>query len=365
MCDWRGYWAWPATEDADKQWDPPHNHKEWRSVRILTEEIRPGVVFNIGEWLKRALWTNWFSMDEEGYESICNIPQPNQLFPHQLELWHRYKTSSRDIRDSLTLFSVKTTPKKNRDDDPLANEYRAVPMPTPTCGNVIEWLAEILKERGKGFGFGVGLVPLEAFEEDVDSMDVDHMAAESASPIYRSAMAISESGGNSPGGDVAASPPREEPPTLSLPPRSPVKPANRMREASAAGSHWKKTKWEICKALLTPLDKFLITDDELSSTETCLEIKSEGEILEGTYKQSIVLHLAELSRERVEILRSSPKDLNRRVRGQNFLGALWHEFQDLIAEAKTDGINWFGDKEDWSMDVIGEIVRKVYLFCFR
>ena len=74
-----------------------------------------------------------------------------------------------------------------------------------------------------------------------------------------------------------------------------------------------------------------------------------------------MLHQAELNRERPEILRSSPKDLNRRIRGQNILGALWHEFQDLIAEAQKDGINRIGKKEYWSMDVIGEIVRKVYL----
>src|SRR5271155_5124790 len=69
----------------------------------------------------------------------------------------------------------------------------------------------------------------------------------------------------------------------------------------------------ICKALLTPGDEFLITDDALTSTETCLEIKSEGEMLEGTYKQSIILHQAELSRERLEILRSGPNDLNRHI----------------------------------------------------
>jgi len=42
-----------------------------------------------------------------------------------------------------------------------------------------------------------------------------------------------------------------------------------------------------------------------------------------------------------------------------YLGCL-HEFQDLIAEAQKDGINWFGEKECWSMDVTGEIIRKVY-----
>ena len=84
-------------------------------------------------------------------------------------------------------------------------------MPTPSCGNVIEGLQEILKGRGKGFGFGVGLVPLEVLEADVDSMDVDNMdgyfrdPADTASPVYRrppSPMAVWESGGNSPGGDV-------------------------------------------------------------------------------------------------------------------------------------------------------------------
>jgi hypothetical protein len=38
--------------------------------------------------------------------------------------------------------------------------------PTPSCGNVIEGLQEILKGRGKGFGFGVGWVPLEVLEAD-------------------------------------------------------------------------------------------------------------------------------------------------------------------------------------------------------
>ena|SRR5271154_860558 len=49
---------------------------------------------------------------------------------------------------------MKTAPKKT--DDPVANGYRSVPMPPPSCGNVLEWLEEIVKGQGKGFGFGVG-----------------------------------------------------------------------------------------------------------------------------------------------------------------------------------------------------------------
>jgi hypothetical protein len=129
-------------------------------------------------------------------------------------------------------------------------------MPTPSCGNVIEWLQEILRGRGKDFGFGVGLVPLEVLEPDVDSMDVDSMDVDNVDRFSEDDDL--ESGGNSPGGDV---PPREEPvPSPSLPPPSPVK---QPREASARGTHWRKTKWEVCRSLAQLQNPFMITDAAL------------------------------------------------------------------------------------------------------
>jgi hypothetical protein len=167
MVDWRGYWLWPATEDAEKVWEVPLHYKEWKLGRILAEDLPRDFPFKIGDWLKRVLWTDHSSEDDEGFETISKIPPSNQLFPDQLALWSRWRNSPHDIGDYLTLFSVKPPPpatKKEVIDDPLANGYRVVPMPTSTCTNVIDWLEEILKERGKGFGFGVGLVPLEALE---------------------------------------------------------------------------------------------------------------------------------------------------------------------------------------------------------
>jgi hypothetical protein len=87
-----------------------------------------------------------------------------------------------------------------------------------------------------------------------------------------------DGGGNSPGGDVAPSPPREEPvPSASLPSHSPVK---RLREASALGTHWRKTKWEVCRSLTQLGNPFLITDAALRPTGDIMEIKPEG----GTFK---------------------------------------------------------------------------------
>jgi hypothetical protein len=314
MCDWRGYWLWPATEDSEKQWQLPLHYKEWKLVRILAEDLPRDFPFKIGDWLKRVLWTDHSSEDDEGFETISKIPPSNQLFPDQLALWSRWRNSPHDIGDYLTLFSVKPATKKEVIDDPLANGYRAVPMPTSTCTNVIDWLEEILKERGKGFGFGVGLVPLEELEGGVDSMDVDHMSAESPA-VYWSPTVISDSGGNSPGGDAATSPPRQEPPL--------VKPA-RMREASAAGTHWRKTKWEVCRSGLQLLKPFLISNAPFPPTGEILQINMEGSNLRGSFDKSFVFHQAEIGRQKCDILRSDPDQLHSRVSAQNLLSALWH-----------------------------------------
>lgn len=283
-------------------------------MRILAEDLPRDFPFKIGDWLKRVLWTDHSSEDDEGFETISKIPPSNQLFPDQLALWSRWRNSPHDIGDYLTLFSVKPATKKEVIDDPLANGYRAVPMPTSTCTNVIDWLEEILKERGKGFGFGVGLVPLEELEGGVDSMDVDHMSAESPA-VYWSPTVISDSGGNSPGGDVAASPPRQEPPL--------VKPA-RMREASAAGTHWRKTKWEVCRSGLQLLKPFLISNAPFPPTGEILQINMEGSNLRGSFDKSFVFHQAEIDRQKCDILRSDPDQLHSRVSAQNLLSALWH-----------------------------------------
>jgi len=79
------------------------------------------------------------------------------------------------------------------------------------------------------------------------------------------------------------------------------------------------------------------------------EIKSKGEMLEGTYKKLIVLHHAELSRERLEILRSSPNDLNRRFWGQNIY--LWCLVARIPRPDCRGSERRFGEKEYWSMDV--------------
>jgi hypothetical protein len=63
------------------------------------------------------------------------------------------------------------------------------------------------------------------------------------------------------------------------------------------GTAGRRPSGKFAKALLTLGDKFLIKDNALASTETCLEIKFEGEMLEGTYKNRPFLNQAELSRE--------------------------------------------------------------------
>jgi lipopolysaccharide/colanic/teichoic acid biosynthesis glycosyltransferase len=49
------------------------------------------------------------------------------------------------------------------------------------------------------------------------------------------------------------------------------------------------------------------------------------------------------------------------VRAQNILSALCHKFRDLIAEAELDAQNWCEEQDEWGIDVIGKLVRKVYL----
>ena len=293
-------------------------------------------------------------MDSDGYE-ILEIPEEGTLFSDPLELWDRYHTSNyvSDIGNHLTLFSVKTKKTRN-DDDPLANEYRPVPTPTPTCGNVIEWLEEILNRRGKNFGFGVGLVPLEQLDPDVDSMDVDNVGGFLDGFHEDDDL---DGWGNSPGGDADTSPPREEPvPSPSLPPPSPVK---RVRKWSVRNPE------RVLELGQTPANQVVPLTGEI------LQINTEGVNLKGLHGTSFVFHNAEIDRQKCDVTWSSSSgfDASRtRLTGEGGGGgketALWHEFKDLIAEAELDGQNWYGQQQEWGIEVISRIVRKVYLCDF-
>jgi hypothetical protein len=180
LCDFRPYWV-STTETGDKHWDVAK--AEWKSVRVPTEALRGGVVFDIGQWLKRLFWTRYLTVDGDGY-GILEIPEEGELFREPLKLWDSYHTRLGSCSYSmtfsqvgvgvgttrysfargssattyptshLTIFSVKT--KNPRTDDPLANEYRAGQRRLAGM-SLNGW--KILNGRGKNFGFGVGLVP--------------------------------------------------------------------------------------------------------------------------------------------------------------------------------------------------------------
>jgi len=65
-------------------------------VRLPTEELRLGVFFDIGQWLKHTSWTR-YTVEIDGFEIINDLPQDGQLSPEYTELFRQIRNERSGI----------------------------------------------------------------------------------------------------------------------------------------------------------------------------------------------------------------------------------------------------------------------------